>query len=143
MHTTEAGLTDAAAAGNLQLLPAPTSSNSSGSAARLLVPAHVLLAFQPTIMGSSSRSFAAPEHWMVLVSCHQVAAALRVDARGCGPVLPAALTADAYAAARNLSSAEVLQRYSSQGPAEAYELVFRDAPWRPAGLVAACLVWWA
>lgn len=143
VHATEEGLTGAAAASDLQWLLPPANASSSGSnintstsepagsgSATLLVPAHVELAFQPSVMGSSSRSFAAPEHWMVLWSCTAVAAALRVDAGGCSSTAtsPAALATAACSAALNSSSAEVVQRYRGQG---GHDSVFQDAPWRP------------
>jgi hypothetical protein len=69
VHATEEGLTGAAAASDLQWLLPPANASSSGSnintstsepagsgSATLLVPAHVQLAFQPSVMGSSSRS---------------------------------------------------------------------------------------
>ncbi len=120
---------DAAAASRLELQQPLASTNSSPAAeqqqqlAELMVPVHVLLAFQPPLASRTSKAFAAPEYWMVLWGCEGVAAALAADPAGCRPASAAAVAQAAYSAALSASPARVVERYEQQG---GHRLVFQD-----------------
>jgi hypothetical protein len=148
VHMTEAALVDAAAASHLELqqpaAPRGRSSNTSSpppfaaaggqQPAELVVHVHVLLAFQPYLGSRVGKAFAAPEHWVVLWSCHGLAAALGADPSGCQPASAASIAQKAYAAALDASSAQAVERYGQQG---GHPLVFKDLLQLPAANASA------
>ena len=127
---TEAALVDAAASSRLELQQPLASTASSPavepqqlSQTELVVPVHVLLAFQPQLASRTGKAFAAPEYWMVLWGCEGVAAALAADPAACLPVSAAAVAQAAYSAALSASPARVVERYEQHG---GHRLVFQD-----------------